>query len=210
MNIKDEMDKIKNEMLNNDFIEGYASVLEELSSENIENYFDYYLRLNNLNGLSSSPCLYAFLIILKKSDFILYKELSGLIELYNFFSTNKKNNICLRFSQIVLGFKVEENIIYLSFPLIFNKGLKFKNHNLESTCEFSNINIMVKDNVFYVGEKKVKNLKNYLMYEFLRSYKQLMNLILPEVNIIDYSLSDIELIRENIKSNNKLISLINY
>lgn len=210
MDIKNEIEKIKQELLNNDIYTDYSILNVFLKNDKEDNYFDYFLRFSASNGLSDYKNLYAFLTILKKSGFKYYEELAAVVELYNFFGLNRKNNISLKYNQAVVAFNVLENIIYLHLPLNFKKGVEFSKSKSENNYYFENINIMIKDNVFYVGEKRVKNLKNYLMYEYIKSYKKLMKVILPEINIIDYSLSDIDIIHKCFENNNKLIELLNY
>lgn len=211
MNTKIEMNKIINNLSDNEFIDKYSDYREIYKKDSSSLYFDYYVSFNSKGILSSVNNLYGFMGILKSSDFIYYESLNGFLMLLKFFTTNKKNNIRMQFNNIVMGFNVEENIIYISCPFYLSNKNNLDNKNyFKNIYDFKNTEIMIKAGVIYVDNKKVINLKNYLIYEYLRTYKKLINNILPEAVGFEYDFIDIEKINKEFENNNKLIELINY
>lgn len=159
----------------NDFISKMVTDNEvvKVSKKIPTSHFDFLFRFA-MNGKSLKDqniiALGMFIEIIKNRNFFI-DELHYLNYIYNFLKINKEEKINITYSDnIAIGFKIEDNLIYMSLPLIYVK----KDISDNMSYNFKNINIVISDDSIIVNNKKVKNLKNYLIYKYLNSYSEIM------------------------------------
>lgn len=172
-----------------------------VETKNVDNYFDLHLSIDPFYFKKKNDVL-TFVSNMINNSNLKHKEvflfLDYLILFLNDYEIDFKfrapNNLVI--ANIKFGINLNNKEIYLYIKYNFKKQKP------------SEINILIKNDLYYLNNVKVLNLKNVLIYRFLFGYKELLR---TEYKL-DFLYESIEdnYLREKFKETKNLVDMVNY
>lgn len=182
---------------------GLSSDLKELL------YFDLSFKFKKVDsGINVDyRTLNSFCHFLNDLDIPFSKNFSYLYFMVNFINENKYSNFSIGLIEdMYIGFNVEDEIIYLEIPLIFDSKQKMKLKNTVYTVK--NVKIKICKNKIIVNGKKVRNLDKYLLHMYIDLYKNIVKDIIK--NDAEFKSVDREYLKETFSSYQSLINIVGH
>lgn len=172
-----------------------------VETKNINNYFDLHLSIENFYYEKKNDAL-TFISNMINNSNLKHKEVFLFLEYLIIFLNDyeivvkyrSENN--LEISNIKFGINLNNKEIYLYIKYIFKKQKPIE------------INILIKNDLYYLNNVKVLNLKNVLIYKILVGYKEFLR---TEYKL-DFLYESIEdnYLREKFKETKNLVDMVNY